>query len=82
MLKKIGYFYLVVVTLALLLAIASKLASSGTDIEFGLEVLVTLLFVFLFYTSPIWLLALLLIAFGKPLKQFFTQAERFHAGDK
>jgi hypothetical protein len=81
MLKKIGYCYLAVAALTLLLALAGKLASAGTDIEFGLEVLATLLLMFLIYTSPIWLIVLLLLLFGKPLKHFFTNAESFHAGD-
>lgn len=81
MLKKTGYFYLFVTTITLLLALAGIIAGSGTDIGFGLEVLATVLLMFLFYTSPIWLVVVLLLAFGKPLGRLFSQAERFHAGD-
>ncbi|MDO7884255.1 hypothetical protein [Hymenobacter cheonanensis] len=82
MLKKTGYFYLLIGALTVLLALAGKTSGPDTDAGFYLEVLATLLLAFLFYTSPIWVIVLLIITFGKPLKKFFTQAERFHAGDK
>jgi hypothetical protein len=81
MLKKIGRFYLAVASTALLLGLIGKVTGSDTDMGLGLEILATLLGMFLIYTSPIWLVVLLLLAFGKPLKKLFNQAERFHAGD-
>jgi hypothetical protein len=81
MLKKIGYFYLAVAAFTILLALGSVAVSlTGGDSDL-LWALVMVPLMFLFLTSPIWLLLLALIVFKKPLRRLLTQAEHFHSGD-
>jgi len=79
-LKKIVYFYGIATAIILLVALASSIAGSETDAGFFFGMAFGALMVFLIPTSPVCLVALLLLVFSKPLKQILTQAERFHSG--
>ncbi|GEM_PF-6006621 len=80
MLKKTGYFYLIIVGLLLLLALLTGLAGS-TDAGLFFGIGAAVLVMFLIWTSPLLLLVLvLLIGRSDSFKQFWARAERFHSG--
>jgi hypothetical protein len=85
MLKKIGYFYLIIAGLLLLTLLTGLAGGADTGGGFLLGVGVAVLVMFLIWTSPLLLLVLALLIGRKYLKvdsfkQLWARAERFHSG--
>jgi hypothetical protein len=80
MLKKIAYFYLIIAVLSLLLMLLGGALDSVVDFAFLLFGVGGIFLMFLIWTSPIWLIVLVLVFAGGSLRRLLVQAEEFHTG--
>jgi hypothetical protein len=82
MLKKVAYFYLITALGTLLLFVLGIVINLVNE-DYALLVgfLAYFPFVFLVFTTPIWLTVPVLILAKGSLQSFFTQAESFHRGN-
>jgi hypothetical protein len=84
MLKKIVYCYLSIAAITVFLGLViALLGGPDADASFGLLLLVIPLLMLLLWTSPIFLVALvlMLVARNRSLRELLAQAERFHTGN-
>jgi len=83
MLKKIVYGYLIIAAIFLVLGLATLLlGGADTDIGFLLCIPMAVLAIFLLWTSPVFLvlLVILFISRNRSAREIFAQAEDFHRG--
>jgi hypothetical protein len=82
--KKVVYCYVSIVAITVFLGLViALLGGPDTDARFGLLLLVVPLLMLLLWTSPIFLVALVLILVARnwPLRELLARAERFHTGN-
>jgi hypothetical protein len=83
MVKKLIYGYLIITSIFLVLGLStSLLGGADTAIGFLLAMPLAMLAIFLIWTSPIFLLLLvvLFVSRSSSARKIFTQAEDFHRG--
>jgi hypothetical protein len=80
MLKKVAYFYLFTAAICLLLLVLGGALDSTMDFAFLLSGVGCILIMFLIWTSPIWLIVLIVLIAGGSLRRLLVKAERFHTG--
>lgn len=83
MVKKIIYGYLIIAAFFVVLALATLLlGGADTAMGFLLSIPLAMLAIFLLWTSPIFLLLLVIffVSRNRSAQEILAQAERFHKG--